>query len=60
MRTKLNISRKVTGATVGAALGEIISAGLIEGLGLDWWPRIPATIVLTFVVGYLVPEKSSS
>ena len=59
MRDKFDISRKVTGATVGAALGEILSAGLIEGLGLDWWPRIPTTIVLTFVVGYLVPEKSS-
>lgn len=59
MRDRFNVSRKVTAATVGAAFGEIIAAGLIEGLGLDWWPRIPTTIVFTFVLGYLVPDKKS-
>lgn len=57
MRNKFDISRKVTASTVGAALGAIVSAGLIEGVGWEWWPAAPTTIVLTFALGYLVPDK---
>ena len=57
MRDKFDVSRKVTAATLGAALGQIISAALIEAAGWEWWPAAPTTIILTFVVGYLVPDK---
>jgi len=59
VRNKLDISRKVYASTAGVALGEIVSEILTNVAGWDRWPTAPTTIVLAFVFGYLVPEKST-
>lgn len=51
---------KLYAATAGAAFGEIVTAVLTNGVGLEWWPGPPTTVLLAYTVGYFVPNKRPS
>jgi hypothetical protein len=46
-------------ATAGAALGELLTVILVNAAGLDWWPGLPTVVLVTFIFGYMVPDKQT-
>ena len=51
-------TRKVTAATIGAAVSGLLSWLLVDELGvLASWPEAYITIVLVFAFGWIIPEK---
>ncbi len=59
MDRKYKPTNKVMAATAGAALGMIVASILINGAGLEWWPTEPTTVLVTFIFGYLVPDRQT-
>lgn len=53
-----DVDRKVPAATAGAALGAIVEAAMVGGLGFEWWPPVATPTVFAFIAGYLVPDRT--
>jgi hypothetical protein len=49
----------VVAAAAGAAFGEILTAILVSGVGLEWWPGLPTVVLVTFIFGYMVPDRQT-
>lgn len=53
----MKVQRKVTAATAGAAIGEIVTWLLVTPFGLEGVPGAAFSILGAFLLGYFVPNE---